>query len=517
MDNQLLGIVWASAQLVAFGVIMGAARLTWLWRYHRAIGGIIFAWSTVSFPLIFISKFPMSSTCIAVAISLYSMVDLARLWMNRFPEAYLRRVVPRDIGLLTAMALVTAGSAVTVQSAHWHIVAHGLVAILLGISIIVGIYMLRRVYWAVRHYQAAAVQSVTKMSELPTVTLAIPARNETRSLDDALALAIKSDYPKLEILVLDDCSQDATAQVIRSYAHDGVRFIQGEVPATGWQGKNYACEVLAREASGEVLIFAGVDTHLGAQTISHLISYMLRTNSRMLSVLPTRRSFDFWPAFLEQLRNFWQVVLPITNRRLPISSPCWAIWSEDLHRIGGFAAFKNSVLPEVHFAEAMRQRKSYAFIFSNQNIDVTTRKRLHSQLETATRTFYPTLKRRPSYVLAVSLGLAVILLLPYGVVLWQLLHGEIDWLLWVLALAAISCMTVAHCAVLRRTSPKSWWIGPVNFPLLVLFDALLYNWSMLQFEFGEVNWKGRNVCYPLIEVVPMQKFIAEAEHITLHN
>jgi hypothetical protein len=43
----------------------------------------------------------------------------------------------------------------------------------------------------------------------------------------------------------------------------------------------------------------------------------------------------------------------------------------------------------------------------------------------------------------------------------------------------------------------------------VTFEILLYHWSMLQFEFGEVNWKGRNVCYPIMETIPMSRFTAK--------
>src|SRR5690606_10627587 len=60
--------------------------------------------------------------------------------------------------------------------------------------------------------------------ELPTVSVCIPARNETNALEDCLRSMLANDYPKLEILVLDDCSQDRTAEVIKSFAHAGVRF-----------------------------------------------------------------------------------------------------------------------------------------------------------------------------------------------------------------------------------------------------------------------------------------------------
>jgi len=75
------------------------------------------------------------------------------------------------------------------------------------------------------------------------------------------------DYPKLEIIVLDDCSQNKhTPEIIRSFAHDGVRFIQGEHPKPTWLAKNQAYDRLAQESSGEFILFCGVDVRF-SQTV----------------------------------------------------------------------------------------------------------------------------------------------------------------------------------------------------------------------------------------------------------
>jgi hypothetical protein len=512
MDLQQVAGLWVVTQIIALTFQALLVRSEPLWRKRRIAGGALLAWYMVSFPLVFVSGFSNIVTIVAAGIMLFAMIDAARLWMDRFPEAYVRRAILRDVATLTTVATVVVAAFEAVRHMSWHVSGELMLFMVLTLSCTVGLYMVYRMRWALSHYLPIDIPPVTRHRELPTVTLAIPARNETAALDAALSLAIRSNYPKLEILVLDDCSQDATAQVIRSFAHDGVRFVQGDVPASGWQGKNYACEVLAREASGDVLVFAGVDTHLAPQTITQIVSTLLHTKTDMLSVMPARREFDFWPAALEQLRNFWQIVLPISSRRMPISSPCWAIRADSLRQVGGFASVKNSVFPEVHFARALRAKNAYWFEISSEQLGVTTRKKLSSQLETATRTFYPLLKRRPANVLAISGLLATVLLLPYAVIIWQVVRGELNELI-VPAIFAVFVFTVAHVMLLRHTAPRSWMVGLVNFPLLVLLDALLYVWSMLQFEFGEVNWKGRNVCYPLIEAIPMDRFTAAVQQV----
>ena len=48
--------------------------------------------------------------------------------------------------------------------------------------------------------------------DLPSISVLIPARNETEELHACLDALVASDYPKLEILVLDDCSQERQPQ-----------------------------------------------------------------------------------------------------------------------------------------------------------------------------------------------------------------------------------------------------------------------------------------------------------------
>ncbi len=77
--------------------------------------------------------------------------------------------------------------------------------------------------------------------DLPTVSVLIPARNETVNLEECLSSLLLSDYPKLEIIVLDDCSVSKhTSDIIKNYAHAGVRFLAGNVPSNDWLAKNYA-------------------------------------------------------------------------------------------------------------------------------------------------------------------------------------------------------------------------------------------------------------------------------------
>ena len=67
------------------------------------------------------------------------------------------------------------------------------------------------------------------------VSLLIPARNEGQNLPETLPLALAQGAD--EVLVLDDASEDDTAEVIASLP--GVRGLMGEPLPPGWVGRGW--------------------------------------------------------------------------------------------------------------------------------------------------------------------------------------------------------------------------------------------------------------------------------------
>ena len=79
-------------------------------------------------------------------------------------------------------------------------------------------------------------------NDLPAVSVIVPARNEESRIGDCLRSLLRQDYPKLEILVVDDCSTDRTAEVVQEIGgrDERVRLIRGRTPPPGWLGKPHA-------------------------------------------------------------------------------------------------------------------------------------------------------------------------------------------------------------------------------------------------------------------------------------
>jgi chlorobactene glucosyltransferase len=491
-------IYWFFTTALAVVLLYLLSTAVRFWSHRHLVGEAATALLLVGALFLCASQLTLASKIILVFMQLWLVVLSIRLLFGRLDALFLQTSTRQNTQVAFGLLAVIVISLLLLEPFGAHVAYNILLFKALVASIIVGAIFVFQAIWTLKHYKLRVLHQHFSAKELPTVTLAIPARNETHALSECLEAAIGSDYPKLEIIVLDDCSQDNTSQLIRAFAQNGVRFIQGSEPASGWLGKNQAMQTLAEQASGEYIVFTDVDTHLSPQSITKMVQYALSHDSHMMSVLPQRRDRLQVATLFWQLRYYWQIVLPITRRRVPVANQCWLIRADALRQLGGIAGVKNKIVPEGFFARKLAQLFKYRFIIANNELGITTAKRWSSQNETAIRFLYPTFKRQPLYVLIGCLALALLALLPFATLVALSLQASFT-LYWALALLASLLLLASYGMVVVRTLPHSWLLSIIAFPLSLLQEFVLLILSMLLYEFGEVNWKGRNVCYPVIK------------------
>lgn len=336
--------------------------------------------------------------------------------------------------------------------------------------------------------------------ELPTVTVAIPARNETTDLEECLRSILANDYPKLEIIVLDDCSQGKTAEIIKNFAQAGVRFVRGEPPAERWLAKNQAYQQLYREASGDLVLFCGVDARFGPRAIRSMVNLLAVRKKSMLSVLPVRSQSSPADAFIQPMRYWWELALP---RRMfnkpPVLGTSWMIDRGDLKKYGGFAAVSHTILPEGFFARELVKTDKYSFVRSSGELEVKTVKNLHQQYASAIRNRYPQIRRRPEWALIITVVNVLFLLLPFVFLAASPWVDSINQLV-----VGLTCLllVMAHVSIVNITDPANSLLALLSFPVAAFSELVIGYASMLQYEFFTVAWKDRNICIPVMHTIP---------------
>ncbi|MET0901950.1 MAG: glycosyltransferase family 2 protein [Acidimicrobiales bacterium] len=187
------------------------------------------------------------------------------------------------------------------------------------------------------------------------VSVVIPARNEAGSLPRLLSSLAAQHQPPLEVLVVDDGSTDATADVARAA---GARVIAAPPPPDGWLGKPWACHTGASAAAGERVLFLDADTWLAPDALRRLVAAHDATGSDgLLSVQPyhvVERPFEHLSAVCNTvpvLAAGIAAVRPRHSARVAFG-PCLLTGAADLVAVGGFATVAGEVVEDAALARA---------------------------------------------------------------------------------------------------------------------------------------------------------------------
>lgn len=487
--------------LFALGAVLELAiYLPRIWKTRLILAAVAVALISFATGLMAIDRISLATSLITI-VSLFRIINLVRIAEGRMHEKFLRRVTLRT-SLWLVFAQLLAGLLFVLEINRPEIfVVRNLMIVLVTTQLIAALVILITTMRSIKKTGYQPPLSRLADSELPTVTVAIPARNETPDLTSCLEAILANDYPKLEILVLDDCSQDDTSQIVKSFAQSGVRFVHGEEPKTNWLAKNQAYDQLSRQATGEYILFCGADVRLGVKTIRTLINLILVKNKQMVSVLPRHQDNGWLGSLIQPMRYWWELAVPrrFFNRPAVLSS-CWLIKRKTILDNGGFAAVSRSVLPEGFFARRVVKDDGYSFVRSHGELQVTSLKNFGDQFNRAVRLRYPEIHRRLELIPLLTFGELALLLGPFVLTIVGIIQG--DPLIFFPSLIAALCLTIAHSAVLKISSRLRLFIALINFPLVTLTEVALGLYSMLKYEFSTVDWKGRNICLPAMHYLP---------------
>ena len=351
---------------------------------------------------------------------------------------------------------------------------------LLGIVGLLDLVVVMKLIHAFRMLKAP-VRDDAGDADLPSVSICIPARDETHAMTQCLERVVASEYSKLEVIVLDDGSRDDTSLLIKSFAQAGVRFVEGKPLPDGWLGKNYAQSILATEASGKFVFFLDVDTLIERHTVARVVNYLVGHNAKMVSIIPIRN--DYWQTstLMTTMRHFWTLIR--FRPDLPRAASNATIIERQL-LLDEFNTDKSlplSVQMETTIARKLADHKDYRLIMSNKWLGLSYEKRWSSQIETSIRLLYPQNGKKLHQVLGLVLAL-LLGLVPYVAVWWQ------PWAaLLILVQYAVAYYYLSHAWQRYRL------IGAFLLPYTLVQEIILLVVSSYRYKFGTITWKGRPV------------------------
>ena len=155
--------------------------------------------------------------------------------------------------------------------------------------------------WRARDSRRLDDESADPPADAPLVSVIVPARNERHNIERCVRSILASDWPALEVIVVDDHSSDGTGDAARAAAAGDSR-IQIVVPPAlpdGWFGKQWACATGARAAHGEILVFTDADTWHAPDLITRTVAALRSRAADLVSVGGWQEMESFWEKLLQ--------------------------------------------------------------------------------------------------------------------------------------------------------------------------------------------------------------------------
>jgi GT2 family glycosyltransferase len=219
---------------------------------------------------------------------------------------------------------------------------------------------------------AEAIASVAQALAGTSLTVVVPAYNEAANIAACLSSILYSEDPcgDWRVLLVDDCSTDATVAIARQAAGAcgacAPRFTlldAGPRPAAErWVGKNWACSVAMEQVQSEWVLFVDADVRLQPATLRRALAQASAEGADLFSLAP-RLSCGCLAEWLVQpiMASLLGLGFPIEAANDPASAVAFAAGPFMLFRrstylaIGGHRALASVVVEDLALARRIKQ------------------------------------------------------------------------------------------------------------------------------------------------------------------
>jgi hypothetical protein len=199
----------------------------------------------------------------------------------------------------------------------------------------------------------------------PQVSVLVPARNEARAIGRLCREVLASTGVDLELVILDDASDDGTADVVRGIAASDprVRLVSGRPLPAGWCGKQHACWQLAEAARHDTWVFLDADVSPTPDAVARAVAFLDASGAALGSGFPRQATSCLLDWLLLPLIHFILLgFLPLVRSRQDgspgMAAGCGQFFvtrRADYERAGGHAAIRASLHDGVKLPRAYRR------------------------------------------------------------------------------------------------------------------------------------------------------------------
>jgi len=181
------------------------------------------------------------------------------------------------------------------------------------------------------------------------VSIILPVRNQANTVSECVASLIGLDYPSKEVIVVDGNSTDGTQNILKSFGGK-IRFVEEEPLPQGWVGKNWACHLGYKQATGDLLLFTDGDSVHSRDSLTKTVNFLQDSKADLATLAPAAILRTFWEKLL-QPPIFWLIMMFVGGKWVnDDSKPRWALGN------GQYMLFRREAYDKVGGHYAVRDR-----------------------------------------------------------------------------------------------------------------------------------------------------------------
>lgn len=335
----------------------------------------------------------------------------------------------------------------------------------------------------------------------PSISLIFAARDEEEKLPTALATLAALDFPHLEIIAVDDRSQDASGRILDDFAaaHLGFRTLHvAEIP-DGWLGKTHALQMGFEASSGEWLLFTDADVRFKPDVIRLAVTLAQEHKLDHLTLLCNVEMHGFWE---KTLITFFGLAFHLATDAYRVSNPN----SRAYVGVGAFQLLRRStyeaigthqrlameVVDDMKLAKLVKRSGFRSCVAIAQEFVIV---RWHAGagnvIRGVTKNFFAAFGYNLAFAAAALAGMLLLNVVPFFAVFAG--HGWIR----ILSAIAVAVALGMHVSVdvVNRVSPLYALTHPIG---AVLFCYMIARSVAVTLWQGGVTWRG--TFYPLKEL-----------------
>lgn len=281
---------------------------------------------------------------------------------------------------------------------------------------------------------------------LDDFSVLIPARNEAAVIAATLA-ALRAEAPELAVVLVDDQSSDATADLAAASGLQNLRLITGMPPPAGWSGKLWALEQGLAEIYTPWVFLLDADIQLLPGMLAAL-QHKAGQGYALVSVL-AEPCWQGWSArwLLPAFVYFFKLLYPFALANRPRSCVAAAaggvvlIERRVLEEVGGFGAWRGAIIDDCTLADHVKHAGHRCFLGLTHGARSERRQNFSGLMSMIARSAYVQLHESPWWLFAASALLVLAFWVPPAALAFA---GLTRWL----GLAALLALIAAYLPTL---------------------------------------------------------------------